>query len=190
MPPAAAQGIGFTPEPVVEVENVVFCYDGTEVLHDISFTLNKADVAGLLGLNGAGKSTALKLLTGILAPLAGRIAVMGSRCRNGPPMQNSTSATFPSLPLRQPYRAGVSGTVGPLARRMRKRRYRRGSVRSWSVRSYIRSRRPPGHLLERHAAEVALQYFFLFRSPAIAAQAAAAMGAAAWFLTRRKSRRF
>jgi len=65
------------PEPIVELENVVFCYDGTEVLHDISFTLNKGDVAGLLGPNGAGKSTTLKLLTGILAPASGKITVLG-----------------------------------------------------------------------------------------------------------------
>jgi ABC-type multidrug transport system ATPase subunit len=43
------------PGPVVNFDKVVFCYDRAEVLHGVSFTLNKGEIVGLLGPNGAGK---------------------------------------------------------------------------------------------------------------------------------------
>jgi len=60
---------------MVTFDKVVFCYDRTEVLHEISFTLSKGEVVGMLGPNGAGKSTTIKLIAGILAPASGSIAV-------------------------------------------------------------------------------------------------------------------
>jgi ABC-2 type transport system ATP-binding protein len=65
------------PETVVEFHQVVFCYDRTEVLHQVSFRLYKGEIVGLLGPNGAGKSTTIKLITGILVPTAGSITVAG-----------------------------------------------------------------------------------------------------------------
>ncbi|MDY5015141.1 MAG: ABC transporter ATP-binding protein [Eubacteriales bacterium] len=46
-------------------------------LDDVSFTVGRGEVCGLLGRNGAGKSTTLNLLTGCLAPTAGRVTVGG-----------------------------------------------------------------------------------------------------------------
>lgn len=63
--------------PMVEFNGVVFCYDRTEVLHEISFSLGKGEVVGLLGPNGAGKSTTIKIIAGILAANAGTISVAG-----------------------------------------------------------------------------------------------------------------
>jgi len=65
------------PETVVEFQQVVFCYDRTEVLHQVSFALHRGEIVGLLGPNGAGKSTTIKLITGILVPTAGTITVAG-----------------------------------------------------------------------------------------------------------------
>lgn len=65
------------PETVVEFHHVVFSYDRTEVLHQVSFALHKGEIVGLLGPNGAGKSTTIKLITGILVPSAGSITVAG-----------------------------------------------------------------------------------------------------------------
>ena len=65
------------PDTVVEFQQVVFCYDRTEVLHQVGFALHKGEIVGLLGPNGAGKSTTIKLITGILVPTAGTITVAG-----------------------------------------------------------------------------------------------------------------
>lgn len=46
-------------------------------LHDISFEIGRGEAVGIIGQNGAGKSTILKLLSGILKPTAGRIDVAG-----------------------------------------------------------------------------------------------------------------
>jgi ABC-2 type transport system ATP-binding protein len=61
----------------IEVENLVFRYHLTEVLHRISFSVGNGEIVGLLGPNGAGKSTTLKVLTGLLAPGEGRVQVQG-----------------------------------------------------------------------------------------------------------------
>lgn len=64
-------------EPVVLFDQVVFRYGRTEVLHSISFRLLKGHVIGLLGANGAGKSTCIKVMAGMLAPAAGTVRVHG-----------------------------------------------------------------------------------------------------------------
>jgi lipopolysaccharide transport system ATP-binding protein len=46
-------------------------------LRDVSFALSRGDAYGIIGSNGAGKSTILKLITGIMAPTAGKIDVNG-----------------------------------------------------------------------------------------------------------------
>lgn len=47
-------------------------------LDDISFTVEKGDILGIIGFNGAGKSTMLKILAGVLKPTEGYIKVNGS----------------------------------------------------------------------------------------------------------------
>jgi ABC-type bacteriocin/lantibiotic exporter with double-glycine peptidase domain len=52
---------------MIEFRNVSFAYEkGKEVLHDMSFRIEKGESVGLIGANGAGKSTIMKLLLGLL----------------------------------------------------------------------------------------------------------------------------
>ena len=52
---------------MIEFQNVSFAYEkGKEVLHDMSFRIEKGESVGLIGANGAGKSTIMKLLLGLL----------------------------------------------------------------------------------------------------------------------------
>ncbi|MCB9423362.1 MAG: ATP-binding cassette domain-containing protein [Ardenticatenaceae bacterium] len=46
-------------------------------VHDVSFSIEPGEIVGYIGVNGAGKSTTIKMLTGILQPTAGQIRVLG-----------------------------------------------------------------------------------------------------------------
>jgi branched-chain amino acid transport system ATP-binding protein len=52
-------------------------YGAIHALHDVSITVNKGEVVTLIGANGAGKSTTLRAITGLLAPRSGRVTFEG-----------------------------------------------------------------------------------------------------------------
>ena len=52
-------------------------HDIIKAVDDVNFTLDRGELVGYIGANGAGKSTTIKMLTGILVPTSGRIDVMG-----------------------------------------------------------------------------------------------------------------
>lgn len=64
-------------EYAIQAEHVWFSYRGEEVLRDVSLALQKGEFLGIIGPNGGGKSTLLKLLLGILKPDRGRILILG-----------------------------------------------------------------------------------------------------------------
>ena len=89
----------------------------------LNLSLDRGEIAGLLGLNGAGKTTIMKLMTGLLFPDAGDISVFGF-----PPSDVASKKRIgflPELPYFYPYAtadeallyyAGLSGLKGPAAR--------------------------------------------------------------------------
>ena len=58
---------------LIEMKNVSFQYEYTQVLKNISFKVNEGDFLALLGPNGSGKSTLLKLILGLMKPISGQI---------------------------------------------------------------------------------------------------------------------
>ena len=50
-------------------------YAHRQIIFDVTVSLSKGEVLGLLGVNGAGKSTTLQMLSGVIAPDAGRIVI-------------------------------------------------------------------------------------------------------------------
>lgn len=62
---------------VIDVDNLSFGYDETLILEGVSFAVGKGDFAAVIGSNGTGKSTLIKLLLGLLTPAGGSIALMG-----------------------------------------------------------------------------------------------------------------
>jgi iron complex transport system ATP-binding protein len=60
---------------ILNVEGLTFHYPSNQVLHDVSFSLEKGECLAVLGTNGAGKSTLLKCLTKILKPQEGTVVV-------------------------------------------------------------------------------------------------------------------
>ena len=65
------------PSPILALANVSKSFPGVRALHDVSFSLYPGEVTALIGENGAGKSTIVKILTGIYIPDGGEIRVSG-----------------------------------------------------------------------------------------------------------------
>jgi zinc transport system ATP-binding protein len=62
---------------IAEVKNISFRYTSEYVLENINFSINKGDFVGLIGPNGGGKTTIIKLMMGILKPTRGEIGLFG-----------------------------------------------------------------------------------------------------------------
>lgn len=61
----------------LKIERLTGGYGPIPVLKDISFTVNSGEIVGLIGLNGAGKSTTIKNIIGLLTPQRGSISIDG-----------------------------------------------------------------------------------------------------------------
>jgi len=62
---------------MIEVDRLTRHYDDLKAVDDVSFRVGHGEVVGLLGHNGAGKTTVMKMMTGFLEPSAGSIRIDG-----------------------------------------------------------------------------------------------------------------
>ena len=62
---------------IVEIKNVCFAYNGQTVLEGVSLDIRQGDFIAMIGPNGGGKTTLLKLILGLLKPAKGSIRVLG-----------------------------------------------------------------------------------------------------------------
>ena len=58
---------------MLEIKNIDVFYGDVQVIWDISFEVKQSEIVALIGANGAGKSTTLKTISGILRPKKGEI---------------------------------------------------------------------------------------------------------------------
>lgn len=72
---------------VLQVEEVDFSYDQTQVLFGITLRVHKGESLALIGTNGSGKSTLLRVIAGIEKPNKGRITYLGRAITGVPPNQ-------------------------------------------------------------------------------------------------------
>ena len=94
-----------TPQPdadaVVEIKNVSFSFGEETVLSDVSLTVNSGDFVGIIGPNGGGKTTLLRIALGVLSPASGTVRLLGgvpqkTRIRAGYiPQETSSNKWFP-----------------------------------------------------------------------------------------------
>jgi phospholipid/cholesterol/gamma-HCH transport system ATP-binding protein len=77
--PTASEILNETGAPVIVFDHVQLAFDENVVLEDISFTLIKGHTKIILGASGSGKSTILKIITGLLRADAGVVWVNGAR---------------------------------------------------------------------------------------------------------------
>lgn len=90
---------------VVKATNLTVRYGQTEVLPDISFSIEKGDFVGLVGPNGGGKTTLAKAILGLIPKKEGKILLFGKELRNFdefskigylPQKQSSINQLFPA----------------------------------------------------------------------------------------------
>ncbi len=62
-------------ERAIQFEDVSFSYDGIKILENVSFHIHRGEFVSLVGPNGSGKTTILKLIVGILKPDKGKIKI-------------------------------------------------------------------------------------------------------------------
>jgi len=63
---------------MIKIDKLKRAYGEFIAVDDISFSIEKGEIVGLLGHNGAGKTTIMKLISGYLEPSSGRIVIDGS----------------------------------------------------------------------------------------------------------------
>ena len=66
-------------EPVIRIQDLHFAYNGQIVLEEVNLKIQEGDFVAMIGPNGGGKTTLLKLILGLLKPGRGKIQVMGKR---------------------------------------------------------------------------------------------------------------
>ena len=71
------QAVNQEPVPVIQVEHLVKAFGDFHAVDDISFSVKRGEIFGFLGANGAGKTTAMHMLTGLNQPTSGTGRVAG-----------------------------------------------------------------------------------------------------------------
>lgn len=86
-------------EALLHIENLAGGYTHKNVLHGISFDVFPGEIVGLIGLNGAGKSTTIKHIIGLMQPKQGQVRIKGKSFRDDPEQYRSELAYIPEMPI-------------------------------------------------------------------------------------------
>lgn len=85
--------------PILQVDSLFGGYlPNKPVLHDLTFSIRQGEMMGLIGLNGAGKSTTIKNILGLLQPQRGSIKINGLTLAEDPLPYRATYAYVPESP--------------------------------------------------------------------------------------------
>ena len=88
--------------PVLELEALTKRYGRKEAVSAVSFTVRQAELVGLLGSNGAGKSSTLRMIAGSLAPSNGYVRICGCDTAEQPAEAKSFIGYLPEVPPLYP----------------------------------------------------------------------------------------
>lgn len=118
-----------TGEPVIQVDRLSRTFGAFKAVDDVSFDVRRGEVFGFLGSNGAGKSTTIRMLCGLLKPTSGRAAVDGVDVNRDPEAvkrrigyMSQRFSLYELLTVEQNIRfwAGLYGITGDRLERRRK----------------------------------------------------------------------
>lgn len=100
-------------EEIVELKNIAAAYDGVTVLHDVNLTIREKDFIGIIGPNGGGKTTLLKVTLGLLKPTKGEVVYHGAKHSlfGYLPQNNRFDARFP-ISVREVVLSGLLSEKG------------------------------------------------------------------------------
>ncbi|MDR1875917.1 MAG: ABC transporter ATP-binding protein [Synergistaceae bacterium] len=110
---------------MLEAINLSKKYGQTEAVHKAGFFIKEGEAVGLIGRNGAGKSTVMRMLTGYLAPTEGSVRVFGTNMAEAPHAARRHIGYMPEVPPLYPdltvrehllYVASLRGFSGTRAR--------------------------------------------------------------------------
>jgi ABC-2 type transport system ATP-binding protein len=82
--PISTEQVRALATPVIEVDNLRHDYDGRTALDGVSFFVDHAEIFGLLGPNGSGKTTMFRILSTLMLPSSGRAVIMGHDAARDP----------------------------------------------------------------------------------------------------------
>ena len=84
---------------VLQLKNVTGGYTRKPVIKEVSFSIGEGELVGLIGLNGAGKSTTIKHIIGTLLPDAGEVALQGVTLQQNMEKYRSSFSYIPETPV-------------------------------------------------------------------------------------------
>ena len=82
---------------LLEVHNLTVTYGAIEALHEVNLAVREGQIVALIGANGAGKSTTLRSITGLVAPSSGEVIFEGRKL-NGTPTHQITRLGISMVP--------------------------------------------------------------------------------------------
>src|ERR1700759_1550327 len=109
----------FAVPPVLELLDVTYRRDGSEIIHGVSFTVRAGEHWAMLGPNGAGKSTLLGFCGAVTFPTSGTVRVLGEQLGRVElqALRRAIGHVNPRHPLRSPLPVrdivltGITGTI-------------------------------------------------------------------------------
>jgi ABC-type branched-subunit amino acid transport system ATPase component len=114
---------------MLEIKNLEVAYGHAQVLHDVSFRIEKGQMAFFIGRNGAGKTTLLKTLMGLLKPQRGSISYEGAEISGVSPEKlykrglryvGQEKKVFANLTVRENIEVAAFGSREPMDRALDK----------------------------------------------------------------------
>ena len=83
----------------LEVKDLTGGYTSVPVIQNVSFTVKPGELTGLIGLNGAGKSTTIKHIIGLMLPFSGQITINETELKQAPEKYRQSFAFVPETPV-------------------------------------------------------------------------------------------